>query len=43
MEKNTYLYMDSLEISKKFLDNPTYCGKATVDGKIYRVNDFILV
>jgi hypothetical protein len=32
--------MDSLEILVRiYLDNP---GKATVDGKIYRVNDFTL-
>jgi hypothetical protein len=35
--------MDSLDSLKNLLDNPTYCGKATVDGKIYRVNDFTLI
>jgi gamma-glutamylcyclotransferase (GGCT)/AIG2-like uncharacterized protein YtfP len=41
MEKEyLFVYGQFRDSSKNLLDNPTYCGRATVDGKIYRVNDF---
>lgn len=40
MKEYLFVYGQFRDAAKNLLEEPIFCGKATIDGKIYKVNDF---
>ena len=40
MREYLFVYGQFRDTARKLLQDPIYCGKATIEGKIYKVNEF---